>query len=115
MSARTATDERTLTAANFPVLVSATTRWADNDMFGHLNNAAYYQIFDSAINAWLNEATGIDVADHAGIGGGRRVRVQVLSRAGFPGAGDRRSTGGPPGQKGSPVMNVGHPACGMGG
>jgi acyl-CoA thioester hydrolase len=30
------------------------TRWADNDMFGHLNNAVYYQLFDTAINGWIN-------------------------------------------------------------
>jgi acyl-CoA thioester hydrolase len=41
-----AASERLLTGADFPVLVSATTRWADNDMFGHLNNAVYYQLFE---------------------------------------------------------------------
>ncbi|MGJ0119181.1 acyl-CoA thioesterase [Williamsia sp. MIQD14] len=37
-----------------------TTRWADNDMYGHLNNAVYYQLFDTAINAWIIESTGTD-------------------------------------------------------
>ncbi|MGU3292168.1 acyl-CoA thioesterase [Williamsia sp. M5A3_1d] len=37
-----------------------TTRWADNDMYGHLNNAVYYQLFDTAINAWIIESTGVD-------------------------------------------------------
>ncbi|GFG73889.1 hypothetical protein MBOT_12540 [Mycobacterium botniense] len=39
----------------WPVL----TRWADNDMFGHLNNAVYYQLFDTAINGWIT--TNVDV------------------------------------------------------
>ena len=30
-----------------------TTRWADNDAYGHVNNTVYYQWFDSAVNAWL--------------------------------------------------------------
>jgi len=29
------------------------TRWRDNDMQGHVNNAVYYEYFDTAINTWL--------------------------------------------------------------
>ncbi|MBM6404888.1 acyl-CoA thioesterase [Phycicoccus sp. CSK15P-2] len=36
------------------------TRWADNDQFGHLNNALYYGLFDSAVNLALTEETGFD-------------------------------------------------------
>ena len=46
-----------LTSNDFPVLWPVGTRWADNDMFGHLNNAVYYQLFDTAINAWINTTT----------------------------------------------------------
>jgi acyl-CoA thioester hydrolase len=49
-----------LTSRDFPVLWPVLTRWADNDMFGHLNNAVYYQLFDTAINAWINTNVGID-------------------------------------------------------
>ncbi|MBY0443082.1 MAG: acyl-CoA thioesterase [Mycobacteriaceae bacterium] len=49
-----------LTAADFPVCWPVLTRWADNDMFGHLNNAVYYQLFDTAINAWINTRAGVD-------------------------------------------------------
>ncbi|BBX75405.1 acyl-CoA thioesterase [Mycobacterium shinjukuense] len=49
-----------LTSADFPVRWPVLTRWADNDMFGHLNNAVYYQLFDTAINAWINTTTGLD-------------------------------------------------------
>lgn len=48
------------TSSDFPVLWPVLTRWADNDMFGHLNNAVYYQLFDTAINGWINTTTGID-------------------------------------------------------
>ncbi len=48
-----------LSSGDFPVLWPVLTRWADNDMFGHLNNAAYYQLFDTAINAWINTRTGL--------------------------------------------------------
>jgi acyl-CoA thioester hydrolase len=49
-----------LTSGDFPVWWPVGTRWADNDMFGHLNNAVYYQLFDTAINAWINTSTGLD-------------------------------------------------------
>lgn len=53
-------NERELTSSDFPVHWPVLTRWADNDMFGHLNNAVYYQLFDTAINAWLETGTGHD-------------------------------------------------------
>jgi acyl-CoA thioester hydrolase len=54
-------DPRTLTRAHFDYVVSATTRWSDNDMYGHLNNAVYYELFDSAINEWLINGAAVDV------------------------------------------------------
>ncbi|MGV0749851.1 acyl-CoA thioesterase [Mycolicibacter minnesotensis] len=48
-----------LTSHDFPVRWPVLTRWADNDMFGHLNNAVYYQLFDTAINGWI--AAHVDV------------------------------------------------------
>jgi acyl-CoA thioester hydrolase len=56
----TAPDPRTLARSDFDVLWPVTTRWADNDMFGHLNNAVYYQLFDTAINGWIEQELGID-------------------------------------------------------
>ena len=40
------------------------TRWADNDIYGHVNNAAYYGFFDTAVNSFLIEEAGLDI--HAG-------------------------------------------------
>jgi acyl-CoA thioester hydrolase len=56
-----AQDPRALTRAHFDHVVPATTRWSDNDMYGHLNNAVYYELFDSAINGWLITGAGVDV------------------------------------------------------
>jgi acyl-CoA thioester hydrolase len=52
--------ERSLTSRDFPVQWPVHTRWTDNDMFGHLNNAVYYALFDTAINAWINTSTDVD-------------------------------------------------------
>ncbi|MGI8704687.1 MAG: acyl-CoA thioesterase [Sphingomicrobium sp.] len=38
------------------------TRWADNDVYGHVNNIVYYEWFDTAVNAWLIENAMLDVA-----------------------------------------------------
>lgn len=40
------------------------TRWADNDVYGHVNNIVYYSWFDTAVNAYLIEAGALDI--HAG-------------------------------------------------
>lgn len=38
-----------------------TTRWADNDAYGHVNNTVYYEWFDSAVNAWMVEQDMLDI------------------------------------------------------
>jgi acyl-CoA thioester hydrolase len=37
-------------------------RWADNDVYGHVNNTIYYQWFDSAVNALLVDEGLLDIA-----------------------------------------------------
>jgi acyl-CoA thioester hydrolase len=41
-----------------------TTRWMDNDVYGHVNNVVYYSFFDTAVNGLLVEAGVLDF--HAG-------------------------------------------------
>jgi len=41
-----------------------TTRWADNDVYGHVNNVVYYSWFDTAVNAHLIDQGVLDI--HAG-------------------------------------------------
>ena len=50
-----------LTRADFAVFRPITTRWDDEDVYGHVNNAAYYAFFDTAVNGYLIEATGTDI------------------------------------------------------
>lgn len=37
------------------------TRWHDNDLYGHVNNVTYYSYFDSAVNTYLIEVGGLDI------------------------------------------------------
>jgi len=39
--------------ADYRRFLPITTRWLDNDVFGHVNNAAYYGFFDTAITHFL--------------------------------------------------------------
>ena len=38
-----------------------TTRWMDNDIYGHVNNVTYYAYFDSVANRYLIEKGGLDI------------------------------------------------------
>ena len=47
--------------SGFKVWRKISTRWADNDAYGHVNNTVYYEWFDTAVNAWLIERGLLDV------------------------------------------------------
>jgi acyl-CoA thioester hydrolase len=49
---------------DYPYRAAITTRWNDNDVYGHVNNVAYYSYFDSAANLFLIREGGLDI--HAG-------------------------------------------------
>jgi acyl-CoA thioester hydrolase len=45
-----------------------TTRWMDNDIYGHMNNVVHYSLFDTAVNGWLIEQGVLDIQDGDQIG-----------------------------------------------
>src|SRR5690606_40585899 len=46
---------------DYPYLHPITTRWHDNDIYGHINNVTYYAYFDSAVNSYLIAEGGLDI------------------------------------------------------
>jgi acyl-CoA thioester hydrolase len=38
-----------------------TTRWMDNDVYGHVNNVTYYSYFDTVANHFLIREGGLDI------------------------------------------------------
>lgn len=50
--------------AAYKVFRTLTTRWADNDIYGHMNNVVHYSLFDTAVNGFLIENGVLDI--HAG-------------------------------------------------
>ena len=45
--------------SHFSVFYPLNSRWADNDIYGHINNVAYYAFFDSVVNRFLIEEGGM--------------------------------------------------------
>ncbi len=58
----------------YPVFSAISTRWMDNDVYGHVNNVVYYSFFDTAVNGLLVDAGALDI--HAGAVIGLVVETQ---------------------------------------
>ncbi|CAN5256888.1 thioesterase family protein [soil metagenome] len=56
------------TRAAYAVFITLATRWGDNDLYGHVNNAIYYTWFDTVINQYLIEAGALDLVDGKVVG-----------------------------------------------
>ena len=72
------------TRADYSAWRTATTRWADDDVYGHMNNAAYFELIDTAVNAHLIEATGGDIRGLPAIGIVAEVSCRYFEELGFP-------------------------------
>jgi acyl-CoA thioester hydrolase len=68
----------------FRVLRTITTRWHDNDHYGHVNNVVYYAYFDTAVNGYLIEASGTDIRDLPAIGIVAETSCRFLRELSFP-------------------------------
>lgn len=53
---------------DYPYALTITTRWHDNDVYGHVNNVQYYAFFDTAVNRYLIERKVLDIHCGAVIG-----------------------------------------------
>ncbi len=49
--------------SDYKVFYPISTRWCDNDTYGHINNVVYYSYFDSIANRYLIEEGGLDITD----------------------------------------------------
>jgi len=54
--------------ADYPHASVISTRWMDNDAYGHVNNVVYYSYFDTVVNGWLIRQGLLDVEAGAVIG-----------------------------------------------
>lgn len=52
----------------FNIFMPLQTRWADNDIYGHMNNVVHYALFDTAVNEWLIDQGLLDIENSSQIG-----------------------------------------------
>ncbi|RVU46056.1 acyl-CoA thioesterase [Rubrivivax rivuli] len=70
--------------SHFPLFQPITTRWMDNDVYGHLNNVVYYSCFDTAVNRTLIEAGALDIHGGEVIGLVVHTQCHYFESVGFP-------------------------------
>lgn len=75
---------RTVRRSDFPVLRELPTRWSDDDTYGHVNNVVHYLMFDTAVNGWLIEASGVDIRQLPAIGVVVETSCQYFAELRFP-------------------------------
>jgi acyl-CoA thioester hydrolase len=61
-----------------------TTRWMDNDAYGHVNNVIYYSWFDTAVNAHLIEQGVLDIHQGKTIGLVIETQCNYFASLAFP-------------------------------
>ena len=72
------------TRDDYVVWRQATTRWADDDVYGHMNNSRYFELLDTAVNAYLAEATGVNIRALPAVGVVVEVSCRYFQEMGYP-------------------------------
>ncbi len=47
--------------ADYPHFETYPTRWRDNDVYAHMNNAVFYEYVDTLVNGWLIRSGALDI------------------------------------------------------
>jgi acyl-CoA thioester hydrolase len=72
------------TRDGYPHFETISTRWMDNDVYGHVNNVVYYSFFDTAVNRYLIERGALDLAAGEVIGLVVETHCNYFSPLSFP-------------------------------
>jgi len=80
MSAKPEPDKR----EDYRHFMTITTRWMDNDVYGHINNVQYYSYFDTAVNRFLIDRDVLDIHTGEIIGLVVETHCNYYSSAAFP-------------------------------
>jgi acyl-CoA thioester hydrolase len=68
----------------YPHFLEITTRWNDNDSYRHVNNAVYYEYFDTVVNQFLVQRGALDVERSGVIGLVVETQCRFFSPISFP-------------------------------
>lgn len=72
------------TLTDYPHSLIIPTRWADNDVYGHINNAVYYFYFDTVVNRFLIDNGLLDIGKSKTIGLVVETGCNYFAPAAFP-------------------------------
>jgi acyl-CoA thioester hydrolase len=78
------TDGKPVNRNDYKYFYPITTRWMDNDIYGHVNNVTYYSYFDTAVNTYLIEQAGLNIKDAPIVGYVVNSSCNYLSSLAFP-------------------------------
>lgn len=78
------TEKAPIARADYPHFLAVPTRWIDNDVYGHVNNVVYYAFFDTAINRYLIDAGGLDIATGPAIGLAVETHCRFMRSLAYP-------------------------------
>jgi acyl-CoA thioester hydrolase len=70
--------------SDYPHAQALTTRWMDNDAYGHVNNVVYFSFFDTVVNTYLIGSGALDIQQGDLIGLVVDVGCQYLSPLTYP-------------------------------
>lgn len=71
-------------ATDYRYFVPITTRWMDNDVYGHVNNVTYYSYFDTVANHFLIREGGLDIHTSPVIGLVVESKCSYLAPVAYP-------------------------------
>ena len=70
--------------ADYPHAQPITTRWMDNDAYGHVNNVVYFSYFDTVVNTYLIGRGALDIQASRVIGLVVETGCQYLAPLTYP-------------------------------
>lgn len=73
-----------LTLSDFPHIGDITTRWMDNDVYGHINNVVYYSFFDTVVGEYLVAQGALDFLKGATVGLVVETKCSYFAPIAFP-------------------------------
>mgnify|MGYP002844292863 FL=1 len=79
-----ADDTSPQTRDSYPHILPIQTRWADNDIYGHVNNVTYYAYFDTVVNCYLIDNGGLDIQDGTVVGFAVETTCRFFKPVAYP-------------------------------
>jgi acyl-CoA thioester hydrolase len=76
--------EQAKSRTDYRYFQTITTRWNDNDAYGHVNNIVYYSWFDTAVNQFLIENRVLDIERSPVIGLVIETQCNYFQAVAFP-------------------------------